>query len=415
MTKGTWGYYLKRSLAKTSLLKATAMGWWEDKAPRLGAALAFYTVLSLAPMLVLAIPLIGAVFGEETARKQIAAQFTQLAGPEGGAAIEQMLKSTAEVAEDVAEAGADTQPATQPDTQPATQPATGPSTQAAVAAPVTQAAATQPATAPTTQAAVDVLPKRPGALATGLSVIVLLFAASGVFAELQDSLNTIWEVTPKPGKAAVWDFIRQRFLSFAMVMGICFLLLVSLLLTAALEALRNYAWGPLEEMAFVWQVLHQTVSFGVITLLFAMIFKILPDATVGWRDVWLGAVITSALFTVGRLLIGKYLGTFGVGARYGAAGSLVALLVWVYYSAQILLMGAEFTKAYSMRNDSDIRPTAVAVPMTEDARAQQGIPHKEVVQAVAQVVEQHKVEDAVAAADAKLNVKKGGPGTGDRA
>jgi membrane protein len=377
MTMGSWTYYLRRSLARTSLLKATVLGWWEDKAPRLGAALAFYTALSLAPMLVLVTPLIGAVFGQHDAREQIAAQFEQLAGKQGGDAVRQMLVTTAVKARQVAEG-----PAVVVTTAPTTSPATNPAT-----APASAQVATAPATLPAATAG-DIKPPPPGHLATLLSVIVLLFAASGVFAELQDALNTVWGVAPKPGKAALWGFLRQRFLSFAMVMGIGFVLLVSLVLSAALEALQSYAWGRLDEMTFVWQAAHQLISLLVITVLFAMIFKVLPDATVAWRDVWMGAALTSGLFIVGRYLIGKYLGTFGVGARYGAAGSLVALLVWVYYSAQILLLGAEFTKASSLRAGTAVVSTDIAVPVTEEARAREGIPHKEVVEAVAKVVEE---------------------------
>jgi membrane protein len=310
--------------------------FWADRAPRMGASLAFYTILSLAPLLILAQPLVGAAFGAQTARDKIIDQFGQLAGEPGRLAVAQMLKPL----------------------------------------PPDESAASQPWT-------------------TALSVAVLVFGATAVFAELQDALNVVWEVVPKPNQRVIWEFIRVRLLSFAMVMGICFLLLVSLLLGATLEALREYAqrvYGDpnATEAAAVWSWAHLLASLVVVTVLFAMIFKVLPDATVGWRDVWLGALLTSALFVAGRFLIGKYLGRSGISARYGAGGSLVALLVWVYYSAQILIYGAEFTKAYSRRTGRRVVATEVAVPITEEARAQQGIAHQDVVEAVKDVQERKR-------------------------
>lgn len=359
------------------LLKQTLSDWWEDRAPRLGAALAFYTVLSLAPLLVIVTPMLGAVFGDDEARAGISRQFEQLVGPEGAAAIDVMLKDPEVIAAVAGEAA--TQPATQPTSGPSTQPATQP------ASPVDpEIRRTAPPPAPSAW---------PGRVAWILSILVLAFGATNVFAELQDSLNTIWEVTPKPGRAAVWDFVRQRILSFAMVMAISFLLLVSLVFSTLLEALQAYFAGTkVDASAEVWQWANITVSFAVITLLFALIFKVLPDVQLRWRDVLIGALLTAGLFTVGRTLIGQYLGRAGVGERYGASRSLVALLVWVYYSAQILLLGAEFTKVWSRRTRGRIEPTKDAVPITEEARAQQGIAHKEVVEAVTEVVERHDAD-----------------------
>lgn len=310
------------------LLKETVAEWWQDKAPRLGAALAFYTALSLAPLLILVAPAAGAVFGPEfDARQQIAAQFSQLFGADAGGAIHAVLEASQG-------------------------------------------------------------PQRPGALATALSIGVLLFAASGVFAELQDALDTIWEVAPKPtNKAALISLLRQRFLSFAMVLCIGFLLLVSLLFSAALSALRDYAAPRVTDVAVAWTVANNVVSFVVITLLFAMMFKVLPDVKIRWRDVWLGAALTSGMFTLGRFLIGEYIGRTTLWSSYGAGKSLVVLLVWIYYSAQILFLGAEFTRAYVRRLGAPVELTEGAVPVTEEERAQQGIPHQEVVEAVAEVVQ----------------------------
>jgi membrane protein len=316
------------------MLWQTVLDWWEDKAPRLGAALAYYTVLALAPVVILFTPVAGRLFGQDPteARQEIVGEMAKLVGKKGEEAVRAVLLNA--------------------QTNVARNPA-----------------------------------------ARVITFVILLIGASGVFVELQDALDTIWEVTPKPGRAAVWSFVRQRLLSFAMVLGIGFLLVVSLLLTAGLAALEDYArGGPREEEALFWRVLEQAVSFVLITLLFAMIFKVLPDVNLQWRDVWVGAMITSLLFGLGRWLIGAYLGQASVGAGYGAAGSLVVLLVWVYYSAQILLLGAEFTKVYSKRSGSKVTPTADAVPVTEEARAQVGITKKEVVEAVKEVVERKEAE-----------------------
>jgi membrane protein len=313
------------------LLVETFFGWWEDRAPRLGAALAYYTVLALAPVLVLVTPIASVVLGNVgEARSEIRQQFAQLIGEQGARAVDDVLS----------------------------------------------AAGRHYGT--------------PSPLARTVSWVVLLFGASGVFAELQEALDTIWEVTPRPGSKAWLAYLRKRFLSFAMVLGICFLLLVSLVATAALAALRHYADQEVQGLAFVWTVLNLIASVGGSTVVFAMIYKILPDVTIRWRDVWMGALITAGLFTLGRHLIGEYLGKSSIGDRYGATGSLVVILVWVYFSAQILYLGAEFTKAYSRQTGAPIQPEAIAVPLTEEARAQQGIPHHELVQAVTEIVEQKR-------------------------
>jgi membrane protein len=296
------------------LVRKTVNDWIEDKAPQLGAALAFYTALSIAPLLVILLGAAAFFFGEEAARGQITEQLRDLVGDEGGQAIEEMIAS-----------------------------------------------ANKPAS---------------GAVATALGVATLLFGASGVFGQLQTALNTIWEVQPKPGRG-VWGFIRDRFLSFAMVMGIAFLLLTSLVITAALATLGELLGGLPDALQWLAQVINFAVSFAVITLLFAMTFKLLPDVKMAWSDVWLGAAVTAALFTVGKFAIGMYLGHSSMASSYGVAGSFVVLLVWVYYSAQILFFGAELTQVYANKFGSRIVPTEDAEPVTEEARAQEGRPRHE--------------------------------------
>jgi membrane protein len=292
------------------LLKEAGNGWLDDKVPRMSAALAYYTILSVAPLLVIALGIAGRFFDPRQVQDAVVTQLGGLVGEEGGQAIKTMIEHAG----------------------------------------------------------------NPGSGVTAILVggIILLFGASGVFAELQDGLNTIWEVQPKPGRP-VWTILRERFLSFAMVLGTCFLLLVSLVVSAALAAVTKVM--GLGHGSVVGQALTFGISFGVIALLFAMIFKVLPDVKIAWGDVWVGAVATALLFTVGKLLIGLYLGKASVGSAYGAAGSLVVFVVWVCYSAQILYFGAEFTKAYANHFGSHIRPAENAVPLTDAARAQQGIPH----------------------------------------
>ena len=274
-----------------TLLKEAFEKWSADKAPRLGAALSYYTVFSLVPLLVLAISIAGLVFGTEAAQQAIMTQIESLVGPQSAAAIKQMLE----------------------------------------------------------------IAQRPssGALASAIAVVTLLLGASGVFAQLQDALNTVWGVEPKAGRG-LWGTIKDRLFSLMAVLGTGFLLLVSLVLSAALAAFGKMFQGRLPGHEGLLHLADLAISFGVITLLFAMMFKLLPDAKIAWRDVWIGAGLTSVLFTVGKFAIGMYLGKADVGSAYGAAGSLVILLVWVYYSSQILLYGAEFTSVYANRYGSRI-------------------------------------------------------------
>ncbi|HAA32391.1 MAG TPA: YihY/virulence factor BrkB family protein [Cyanobacteria bacterium UBA8553] len=293
------------------LLKETWKEWQEDKASRLAAALAYYTAFSIAPLFVIAIAIAAFVFGEEAAQGQIFGQLQGLVGTEAAKSIQALIVSSSKPTE--------------------------------------------------------------GTIATLISIALLFFGASNVFTQLQDALNTIWEVAPKPGRG-VKGIIKDRILSFGMVLGIGFLLLVSLILSTVLAGLGKYLGYVMPGLPFLSSILNFFLSFGVITLLFALIFKFLPDVKITWGDVGIGAVITALLFTIGKSLIGLYLGNSSVGSTYGAAGSFVVLLLWVNYSAQIILFGAEFTQVYANKYGSQIVPTKNAVPITEEARAQQGIP-----------------------------------------
>ena len=286
------------------LLGETARDWKDDKADRLSAALAFYTILSLAPLVVIAVAVAGLAVGEEAARGQLSDQLGALMGPQAGAAVESILAN-----------------------------------------------AHKPAT---------------GVASTIFGAVVLLVGASGVFGELQDSLNTIWEVAPKPGRG-VWGMLRDRFFSFTMVLGVGFLLLVSLLVSAGLAAAGDVLSHALPGGDALWKVINFAVSLVVITALFALIYKVVPDVKVAWRDVWVGASVTALLFVLGKLAIGLYLGKSTVASAYGAAASIVVITIWVYYSAQILFLGAEFTQVYARLFGSRIEPSKNAVLVTKDA------------------------------------------------
>jgi membrane protein len=284
------------------LLKDTVTQWSDDNATRLAAALAFYSVLSLAPLLVLAVAIAGWAFGDEAARGQIAAQLGSIVGPKAGEGIQTVLKHAQEPGESV--------------------------------------------------------------FGSIVGIVVLLFGASGVFGELQAALNAIWEVQPKPGRA-VWTAIRERFFSFSMVMGVAFLLLVSMLLSAALSAVGEFFSNSLPGGAGLWQALNFAISFAVITLLFALILKVIPDVKLTWSTVWPGALFTAFLFSAGKYALGLYLGRASVASPYGAAGSVVVLVIWIYYAAQILFLGAEFTRAYARLSGADIKATRGAEPIAK--------------------------------------------------
>jgi membrane protein len=279
------------------LLKETFTEWNEDKASQMAAALAYYTVFSLAPLLIIVIAVAGFFFGEEAARGEIVGQMRGLVGTDGAAVIQTAL-------ENAHRPGSDS-----------------------------------------------------GLIASLISIAVLIFGASGVFVQLQESLNEIWDVDPEV-QQGIGNMVRKRALSFAVVLSIGFLLLVSLVISAALSAVNNFATGLLPGLDAVWGVVNILLAFVVTAVLFALIYKYLPDVDVTWHDVWIGAIITSILFAIGRHFIGLYLGNSSFGSTYGAAGSLVVLLAWIYYSIQILFFGAEFTQVYAHRYGSQVKPLA---------------------------------------------------------
>ena len=274
-----------------ALIRHTMRDWKDDDAARHAAALAYYTALSIAPLLLIAIWVAGLVFGTQTAQSEILGEIGTVTGAEGMKTIESMVES-----------------------------------------------ADKPQT---------------GLIASALGIGVLLFGASGVFGELKQSLDKIWEIEPKAG-GGLLGLVKERFLSMTMVLGVAFLLLVSLIVSAILAALGDRISQVVPGAPIVWQVVSFTASFVLIAVLFATIFKFLPDAEVRWKDVWIGALVTAALFIVGKLLLALYIEHADVAGKYGAAGSLVALLVWVYYSAQIFFFGAEFTQAYAVLHGSRI-------------------------------------------------------------
>lgn len=297
------------------LVKQTVEEWQEDKASRLAAALAYYTVFSLPPLLIIALAIAGWLYDDpQVAQEHLLRQVGSLVGQDGAEAVAQILEN-----------------------------ASGPGK---------------------------------GLLALVIGVITLLFGASGVFAQLQETMNTIWEVQPRPGRG-IMGTIKDRFFSFTMVLGVGFLLLVSLLLSAILAAMGEFISGWLPQAIVLAQVINFVVSFAVTVLLIAMIYKIVPDVEVKWNDVWIGAIVTAALFTVGKWAIGFYLGRSAPASTYGAAGSLIIILLWIYYSAQILFLGAEFTQVYARRFGERIRPSEGAIPISEETAAEESMPRQE--------------------------------------
>ena len=290
-------FYLNRMFR---VFKNTASEWSDDKAPTLGAAIAYYTVFSLAPLILLLISVFS-LFVHDNARikTQIKDQVTQFAGGSAGDVVDQIIESTSKQ-------------------------------------------------------------KKSGVVGTVVAVVVALFGASGVFGQLQDSLNTIWGVKAKPGQG-IGGYLKARFVSFAMVGGVCFMLLVSLSVTAFIKGFSQQLDRMLPGGTTASVIITLLLNLIVITLLFAMIFKFLPDAKIAWSDVWIGAALTTVLFIIGKWALGLYLGSGSAGSAYGAAGALITTLVWVYYSAQILLFGAEFTQVYANEFGSHIEPVAHAI------------------------------------------------------
>jgi membrane protein len=271
------------------LVKEACLAWAEDNAPSAGAALAFYTVFSLAPVLIVAITVAGLAFGQQAAQGEFSRQLQGLVGETGARAIQALIQS---------------------------------------------------ANRPTL-----------GVIASAMGIGILLVGASGAFVELQDALNKIWRVQRR--SESIWlGVIRERFLSFGLVLGLGFLLLVSLVVSAALGAVGNFIAPLLPWPVFLLEAVNFFLSLGVIALLLALIFKYLPDTEIAWSDVWIGAAVTSLLLTTGKALIGLYLARSTVASAYGAAASLVIILTWVYYSAQIFLLGAEVTHVYSYKHGS---------------------------------------------------------------
>lgn len=296
------------------IFKQTFKEWNEDKAPRLAAALSYYTVFSLAPLLVLVIAITSFIIGNNVdIRNEIMRHLHGLVGPQGAEIVSTLIERNS-----------------------------------------------QPGS---------------GILATIIGIVTLLLGATGVFGQLQDALNTIWEVKPKAGRG-ILGMLKDRFLSFTMVLGTSFLLLVSLVISTALAFLNQFFTDWLGGLGVLAQMINIIVSIGVVTVIFAMIFKFLPDVKIRWTDVWIGSLFTAVLFTIGRILLSIYLGNSATTSAYGAAGSLVVLLLWVYYSSQILFFGAEFTQVYARMYGSRILPTPNARALTETERAHQGMPRQ---------------------------------------
>lgn len=287
------------------LIKGSVLQWIEDEPFPLAAALSYYTLFSLAPLLIIAIAVAGFAFGRDAAQNQVVAALQGVIGQESAQAVQGVVEN----------------------------------------------ASKQPKT---------------GIVSAVVGVVALIFGAGGVVGQLQTSLNKLWGVTPKPGQG-VWGFIRQRFLSFALVQGIGFLLLVSLVVSAFVTGLTTWMGGLLGGAELIAHALDLLVSLVFITALFAMIYKFLPDVHIQWRDVWIGAAITLLLFTIGKFLIGLYIGCSAISSTYGAAGSLITVLLWVYYSSLIVFLGAELTQVYATEYGSGVAPTENAQPSPSSA------------------------------------------------
>lgn len=291
------------------ITKQAVTAWVDDFAPSMGAALAYYTIFSLAPMLIIVIAIAGFFFGQNTAQGEIIQQLRDLVGDTGAIAIEGLLKSVSEPSK--------------------------------------------------------------GIVAATIGTLTLMIGATAVFGELQSALDRIWKVPAEAKRGGIWQVLRKRLLSFGMVMGLGFMLLISLVLSAALAALGKWSGNILGNWGLVLEILNMAVSFTVVTALFAMIYKFMPRASIPWRDVWIGAAVTALLFTLGKFLIGLYLGGTSMASGFGAAGSLVILLAWIYYSAQIFLLGAEFTWVFSQRRVARMKQQTGVEPAATPAAAAQ--------------------------------------------
>jgi len=274
-----------RARAFAGVMTKAVTAWFDDNASSLGAALAFYTIFSVAPILIIAVAIAGYVFGADTAQTEVLAQLQALTGDAGATAIRQLLASA------------------------------------------------------------QYSDKK--GIAAAIGIVTLVVGATSVFGELQNALNRIWRTPPQPKSVGWWRFVRARVLSVGMVMGVGFLLLVSLLVSAALAAFGGWLGSFLPQFDIVLPIADLLVSFGMTVLLFALIYRYVPGESIPWGDVWTGATVTALLFTIGKHLIGVYLGKSSFNSAYGAAGSIIILLLWIYYSAQIFLLGAEFTRVFA--------------------------------------------------------------------
>jgi membrane protein len=316
------------------LVQETVSKWQQDKASRLAAALSYYTIFSLPPLLLIAVAVAGFFLGRQAVRQQLIDQVSSLMGDAGAQAIGTMLDGAGW------DAGAST-------------------------------------------------------LATVVGVATLVFGATGAFAQLQEALNTIWHVRLKQD-LGLWGTVRSRLLSFSMVLIAALLLLLVLALSTALTAANTYLERLVPGLAMAAPFLDLILSFVVTTLLFAAIYKVLPDVEIAWGDVWIGAAATAFLFTVGKYLLGLYLGRSGASSAYGAAGALILILLWIYYSAHLLFLGAEFTQVYGRRYGSRIVPSDHAVRVTTSEQAKEGISHKEPLRAEVNAHQQPALPSPVA-------------------
>ncbi len=272
------------------MVKAAVNAWLDDYAPSMGAALSYYTLFSLAPLLLIVIAVAGMVFGRDAAQGAVLTQLSGIMGAEGATAVEGMLKVAREPAK--------------------------------------------------------------GVLATVVGVVALLIGATAIFAELQSALDRIWRVPAPKHESGIWFLLRTRLLSFGLVLGLGFLLMVSLVVSAALAAMGQWLGSWIQGWDVLLEIVNFAVALFIFTLLFGMIYKIMPRARISWRDVWTGAAVTALLFAAGKILVGLYLGKSALASGFGAAGSLVVLVAWVYYSAQIFLLGAEYTWVFANRHGS---------------------------------------------------------------
>jgi membrane protein len=289
----------------SSLCKQTFSEWSNDKISMWSAALAYYTIFSLSPLLLVVIGIAGYVFGKDMVQTSIYSQLRGLIGDSGALLIESMVRNASKPSH--------------------------------------------------------------GAIATIIGTITLLLGASGVFGQLKDALNYIWKVEPRPGVGFV-KTIKDRFLNFSMVVVIAFLLLVSLIASAAISAVGAFLNNILPIPEILLEIINFIVSLGVITLLFALLYKTLPDVVLQWRNVFVGGAVTALLFTIGKTIIGVYLGHNSLSSTYGAAASMVIILVWIYYTSQIVFLGAEFTKVYTLKKEKSIQPNNLAISQDEKKR-----------------------------------------------